>query len=130
MIITVEGLQSEQESRKFSDNEFNMILPKLFEVVKKNLRDIDLVGTIAAFGDETVFALLTMTGQDGAAIARERILKKIAALSLKIGATEFRIAFAISITAPPVSEKKYGSKTYLEAARINHEAIVQSQQHF
>ncbi|MBN1307318.1 MAG: hypothetical protein JXA18_05340 [Chitinispirillaceae bacterium] len=125
IMVTLEGFSSDGALRSLSDEERGAMLPKIFSLVKHSLRDIDLVGSLDAPDEKAVFALLAMTDGAGAKIARERIVKKIDALKMKIGDNDMKMIIAAS-AATPATEEKYTMKSYLELARRSHAEAVKA----
>jgi hypothetical protein len=119
IMVTLEGFLSDGTARRPSNDENAMVLPKIFSTVKHMLRDIDLVGGLSEPDERVVFALLAMTDEAGANIARERIIKKLDTLLLKIDNAEMKLIAAASAAAP-ITDVKYDMKSYLEWARQRH----------
>ncbi len=109
IMVTIEGVIINDTTRRPSAEEINFILPGIFSTVKHVLRDIDLVGALSAPDERVVFALLAMTDGGGAEIARQRIIKKLESLIVKIGNREGKIIVAASVTYP-VTGVKYDMK--------------------
>jgi hypothetical protein len=124
LLFTVVGLLSGNGPRRPTRDELLFVLPNIYSVIRRSLRDIDLVGSIPATGEETVFSLLTMTGPEGATIVRQRIQKKIESLALKLHDAQFTLLAAISITSPPENTKKADIRGFLELVSRNHQAAI------
>lgn len=123
ILLTVEGLRTEKETRAPTGDETRAILPKLYSVAKHILRDIDLVGGLAGHEESAVFSILAMTEIEGAEIARERILEKIGSLKLKVKDGEAALLTASSVTAP-LSDKQQDVSSYVKSCLANHDAVV------
>lgn len=127
IILSAVGVTGNGTTRKIKKEEESVIVPKLFSVVQYILRDIDLVGSLPGSEKSIVLALMTMTENDGAAIARERILSKFSRLKLKIGDEELQVIVAASVGSPP-SETEQEVKAYLTNGYKNHKALVRKLQ--
>jgi hypothetical protein len=123
MIFSAVGVLHNGTARKIKKEEEPVVIPKVFSVVQYILRDIDLVGSLPGSNKSIVLALMTMTENDGAAIACDRIMSKISRLKLKIGDEELQLIVAASIGSPP-SETKQEVKEYLTNGYKNHKKIV------
>jgi hypothetical protein len=123
IMLSLEGMLTSGKARRPTEAEYQLIVPKLFSVAKFILRDIDLVGTLGAPHEKTVFSLLAMTDLKGATIAEGRILKKIASLQLKTAEGETNLITAASLHIPGDDEKP-DIRKFLADAFSNHEKVV------
>ncbi len=123
IMLSLEGMLTKGKAHRPTEAEFQLIIPKLFSVAKFILRDIDLVGTLGAPHEKTVFSLLAMTELKGATIAKERIMKKIASLQLKTAEGKTTLITAASLHVPS-EEEKPDIKNFLADAFSNHEKVV------
>ncbi|MCX7726309.1 MAG: hypothetical protein N2053_05625 [Chitinispirillaceae bacterium] len=119
MTITVEGLCFLKEFKQPNDKELSLIIPGLYSLVKSTLRDIDLVGVFPEGDEKKIFAILSMTDEKGAHIARERLLKKIESKRVKIGTREANLVLAVSVTSPIEGDEE-DTNTYLRHLEENH----------
>jgi len=94
------------------------LLPQLFTDAEALLRDVDLIGTTGAESNPELFILLPMTGNEGTAIVKERIIKKAAENTYEVFGRKAKIAVKVSAAMP--NENTKDLKSYLALVRANH----------
>ena len=94
------------------------LLPQLFTHVESLLRDVDLIGTTGTESNPELFILLPMTGDEGTAIVKERIIKKVAENTYVVFGHKAKAAVKVSVATP--NENTKDLKSYLALARANH----------
>lgn len=99
--------------------EVTEIIPVLFTIIKKLLRDIDLIGTLGGKDEFSVFAILTLTAEDGAKVVRNRIINHINSIQITLQNQKIKIIPVISTTSP-VNDRNINLNTFLDLARKNH----------
>ncbi len=99
--------------------EISELIPALFTIVKKLLRDIDLIGTLGGKDESSVFAILTLTAEDGAKVVRNRIINHINSIKFTLQCKKINLITIISITSP-VNDATINLNTFLDLARKNH----------
>lgn len=120
MVYTVEKM-NDGKIMKVNGKDKKVLVPQLFQIVKKHLRETDLLGTIGMPEVNSLFSIMTMTGYDGAEIVRDRIKKSLEKKKFNLNGTQVSIEVAISVTVP---QKQYikDIRTYLNAVKLNHQA--------
>lgn len=119
MIYTIENVKRDSRARNASESEKKYLLPQLFGIVKKHLREIDLLGTAGIPDECSLLSIMTMTKPDGAQIVKQRITGSLQQHKFDLKGTRVCIEVAISITAPD-KENTMEFKDYLNAAKMNH----------
>jgi GGDEF domain-containing protein len=93
-------------------------LPQFFTQIEALLRDVVLIGALGAENATELFILLPMTGEEGAAIVKERIIKKVSECTFITGNRRVGITAKVSVTLPDDSTTDL--KSYLAQVRRNH----------
>lgn len=117
IVISIKRLTDERDLEIVIDSK--PVLREIFLIVKKLLRDIDLIGSIDDLGKEYIFILLSMTDLEGAMVVKNRICDKIKNGKFRVNKEKVSVDLAISITTPQNGIKNY--RSYLELVRKNHE---------
>jgi hypothetical protein len=116
--VTIEKIVQTNGVRPPKPEDLAELLPQLFVHVEALLRDVDLIGTVGAEQSPELFILLPMTGEEGTAIVKERIVKKATENAFAVAGQKVGIAVKVSSAAPNGSTKDL--KTYMALARTNH----------
>ncbi len=120
IVYTVEQLRVGKILKKVNGGDKKILVPQLFQIIKKHLRETDLLGTIGMPDVHSLFSIMTMTGYEGAEIVRGRVKKSLEKKKFNLNGTQVSIEVAISITVP---QKQYVKdlRTYLNTVRLNHQ---------
>mgnify|MGYP001273964583 FL=1 len=119
MVYTVENIKTGKVLEKINEEDKKILIPQLFQIVKKHLRETDLLGTIGVPEVHSLFSIMTLTGYEGAEKVRDRIRKSLEKKKINLKGIQVNIEVMISITVP---QQKYikDLRTYLNAVRLNH----------
>jgi GGDEF domain-containing protein len=123
MLYTVEKMKAEKDLKKVNGEDKKILISQLFRIIKKHLRETDLLGTIGVPEVHSLFSILTMTGYEGAEIVRDRIKKSLEKKKFDLNGTQVNIMVAISITVPQ-KQCIQDLRNYLNAVRLNHQAVT------
>jgi len=123
IIVTAEGLHHAAQSRRLTDEEIMLVTPKIYSIIQKEVRDIDLVGNAGGAFDKAVFIIMTMTDEKGAHAALKRIQQKIGAFTVPLKNDTATVITASSVSVPK-PELKYDLKSYLEQCQVRHERAI------
>ena len=66
MVYTVENIKTGKVLEKINEEDKKILIPQLFQIVKKHLRETDLLGTIGVPEVHSLFSIMTLTGYEGA----------------------------------------------------------------
>ncbi len=123
MLFTIERMRAGGVIKIVNGEDRKTLVPQLFLVIKKHLRETDLLGTIGVPEVYSLFSIMTMTGYEGAKIVSDRIKKSLEKKKFTLNGTQVSIKVAISITVP---QKQYikDLRTYLNAVQLNHQTAT------
>jgi len=129
IIITAEGLRHKQGVRRLSDDEASLVTTKIYSIIKSEVRDIDLVGNVGGTFEKAVFIIMTMTDENGAQAALQRLQHKINEFSIPLKTDTATIITAASVTVPK-PETDYDLRAFLEHCHNRHQrAVIQCIEH-
>ncbi|HEX3019875.1 MAG TPA: hypothetical protein VHP36_06220 [Chitinispirillaceae bacterium] len=119
MVYTIEKVGFDNRIEDVKDEDKKMLIPQLFKIIKKYLREIDLLGMAGIPDVSSLFSIMAMTDYDGAMIVKNRIIKSLEKKKLDLNGVAVNIKVAISITVP---QKPYCKdiRSYLNLVRLNH----------
>ncbi len=123
MVYTVEKMKVGKVIKNVNLEDKKALVSQLFPIVKKHLRETDLLGTIDVPEVNSLFSIMTMTGSEGAEIVRKRIKKSLEKEKFNLNGTQVGIEVVISITIPQKQCIK-DLRTYLNEVRLNHQAVT------
>lgn len=123
MSYTVEKVKVGKELKNVNGEDKKILVSQLFPIVKKHLRETDLLGTIGVPEIDSLFSIMTMTGHEGAEIVRNRIRKSLEKKKFNLNGTQVSIEVVISITVPQKQCIK-DLHSYLNQVRFIHQAAT------
>lgn len=123
MIYTIESITVDDKVRKADNDEKKQLMIKLFDIVKKHLREIDLLGTIAIPDTYSLFSIMTMTNFEGATIVKNRVLAYLKEKKFQLKGVSCSIDVVISVDYPHPQNIK-GLRTFLNSVKQNHHKAV------
>lgn len=122
LLISIRSIIGEEHSEAVRNKP--LVFSEIISIIKKLLRDIDLIGFLDDLGREFIFILLAMTNTDGAQAVKKRIYKAISSTKFNATGGKHSIELVISITSPQPNIKNY--RSYIEMIRKNHGKELQN----
>ncbi|NLD99942.1 MAG: hypothetical protein GX640_08705 [Fibrobacter sp.] len=126
LLISIKKVIKESGIVRPSKAETEQLFPQLFSVVRRMMRDIDLIGTVDGFEPPALFVILSMTDEKGASIVKDRVKETVEAKQFTLQHVAVRVQVAVSLT---VQDKECirNLKAYLEKVHKNHQNELLSQ---
>jgi hypothetical protein len=118
VMISIESVAADGRAHAPKPADAVELLPQLLSHIMTILRDVDMMGTLDNSPIPVLFAMLPMTGEEGAAIVRDKIVKKAAASEFTLRGKKAGLSVKVSVTLPGAETKSL--KTYMMLARQNH----------
>jgi len=120
MLFTIEGLSCAGKKRPLKPDERAKVLELIYNTVSKQLRDLDILGSIGTLEDAFPFIMLPMTNLEGADVVGTRVDKKMRKIAIKTGSQAWKIDFRLSWTSFD-KLKADNIKGYLDLVKKNHQ---------
>jgi GGDEF domain-containing protein len=96
MFITVRSLRAASDVTLDAAAAARALMPQVFEIALKALRDLDIVGTISSSAETIPFIILPMTTEQGAATVRQRLQRQLEETPLGFGGMTLHLRVSIS----------------------------------
>lgn len=95
------------------------VMPDICNIMKKLLRDIDLIGSLGKVDENSIFIILPMTNEYGADTVKKRLEKKISQEEFNLDGEKITLEVAQSIS-PYDGNKTPDYKSYIEFVNKMH----------
>ncbi|MBD3419530.1 MAG: hypothetical protein GF398_05360 [Chitinivibrionales bacterium] len=102
-----------------------LVLPDIFAILKKQLRDLDLIGSLGTIERDIPFVVLPETRAHGAASVKNRVESALKEAAFTVRNDPVSLLVAVSITVAEKTEVQEVMQL-LEVVKANHSAEVQS----
>jgi len=117
VLVTIEKIIRPTGATPPSVDDTVELLPQLFTPVKDLLRDVDLIGTLGNDAPE-LFIMLPMTGEEGSAIVKNRIVKTTSETTFTSAGQQAALTVKVSSSSPTTNTQDL--KSYMMLVRTNH----------
>jgi GGDEF domain-containing protein len=96
MFVTVRSMRATADHTLDAGAAARALMPQIFAIALKALRDLDIVGTISSSAENIPFIILPMTTEQGAATVRQRLLRALEETPLAFGGSTLHVRVNIS----------------------------------
>ncbi|MCL2182334.1 MAG: hypothetical protein FWB85_02545 [Chitinispirillia bacterium] len=117
VLISIVEINSPDGVKQLALSDTAELLPQLFIPVEALLRDVDMIGTLGTDAPE-LFIMLPMTGEEGTATVKERIVRKTAGTPFISSGRQVTLTVKVSSASP--AENTTDLKSYMVLVRANH----------
>lgn len=95
------------------------VMPDICNIMKKLLRDIDLIGSLGKVDENSIFIILPMTNEYGADVVKGRLAKKFSQTDFELDGQVVKLEVTQSVS-PFSSDKTPDYKSYIEFVNKMH----------
>ncbi|MCL2218403.1 MAG: hypothetical protein FWB94_00760 [Chitinispirillia bacterium] len=118
IFVSIDKIIRPDGARPLKPEDTAELLPQLFVLLEPLLRDVDLIGRAGSGSSPELLMLLPMTGEEGTAVVRERIINKTKESAFTVAGHTVGIAVKASLASP--NENTQDLKSYMALVQKNH----------
>lgn len=119
LIITIRQIIAPAGPRPPTQGDLAQVVPGIYTTLTRQLRDLDLLGSLGTLERNVPFIILPMTIEGGAEVVRNRLCKSLDEATFTIQGESCRIGAVISICTFD-KEKIPDMQAYINQAKVQH----------
>jgi hypothetical protein len=126
LLITITAVETPEGRRAASVDELQSFISQAFTVMTKNLRDLDLLGSLGTLERYVPFIILPMTPEQGAYVVKNRLDQAFREATFSLNGIPCRLHMLISVASfDPASYPDFA--TYVVHVKECHKAAAKGQ---